>query len=164
MNRIVKTQLLHDATFRMSSIDSHHANSSLVYVGTGHHSSGGTNRPGFVRKYVKVVVTLNSPPIPRSPNTQLLPTEAESSNLHPNRITVYLATINWLDVHPYKDWFGAPVEVWQKPICCLQSNTFLPLTDILCRCAYITKKVRFNRVMEEEITAVVPFLCLIIRV
>ena len=31
---------------------------------------------------------------------------------------------------------------------------FVPVTDTVCRCAYITKKVRFNRTLE-EITAVV---------
>ena len=113
-----KTLLLHEysrASFFQNElygcVDSHHANSSLVYVGTGHRS-GGTNRPGFVRKYVKVTVLLNPPPTtPQS--TQFLSSETESPNLHPHhRVTVYLAAVNWLDVHPCKDWFGAPVEVW----------------------------------------------------
>ena len=161
----MKTLLLHEyscAVFFQNelygSVDSHHANSSLVYVGTGHRSSGGTtcSRPGFVRKYVKVVVLLN---VPSTQPTQLLPAETGpvSPNCHnPNCVAVYLAAVNWLDVHPYKDWFGAPVEVWQKPIRHPQPDTFVPITNILCRCAYVTKKVRFNRVMEEEITAVIP--------
>ena len=63
-------------SFRMSlmALDYHHANSSLVYIGTEHRSSGRTtcSRPGFVRKYVKVVVLLN---VPSTQPTQLLPTE-----------------------------------------------------------------------------------------
>ena len=101
-----KTLLLHDysrASFFQNElygcVDSHHANSSLVYVGTGHRS-GGANRPGFVRKYVKVTVLLNPPPAPPSQSTQLLPSEIESSNIHPRRVTVHLAAVNWLDVHP----------------------------------------------------------------
>ena len=104
-----KTLLLHEysrASFFQNElygcVDSHHANSSLVYVGTGHRS-GGANRPGFVRKYVKVTVLLNPPPAPPSQSTQLLPSEIEPPNLHPRRVTVHLAAVNWLDVHPCKD-------------------------------------------------------------
>ena len=145
-------------SFRMSfmdvCVDSHHASSSLVYVGMGHRS-GEANRPGFVRNYVKVTVLLNLSPATPSQSTQL-PSEMESPNLPPRRVTVHLAAVNWLDVHPCKDWFGTPVEVWQKPIRHCQSDTFVPVTDIVCRCAHTTKKVRFNRILEEEITAVVP--------
>ena len=102
----------------------HHANSSLVYVGTG-HLSGGTNGPGFVRKYVKVTVLLNPPPAPPSQSTQLLPFETESPNLYPRRVAVHLSAVNWLDAHPCKDWFGTPLEVWQKTIRHCQPDTFL---------------------------------------
>lgn len=68
--------------------------------------------------------------LPATPSTLSTPTETESPNLHPNCVTVYLAAINWLDVHPYIDWFGAPVKVWQKSICRLLPDAFVPVTDV----------------------------------
>ena len=89
----------------------------MVYVGREHH------RPGFVTKYLRVTVLLNLNTVP-------------SSN---RAVTVFVAAINWLDDHPFKDWFGAPVEVWQKhSMPHVRIHAFVPVTDIICRCAYVT--------------------------
>ena len=136
-----KTLMLHEyssATFFSSelygSLGSLHANSSLVYVGRQYH------RPGFVAKYLRVTVLLKSNTAPSSNKT----------------VAVFIAAINWLDEHPYRDWFGAPVQVWQKVTHHSMPHTFVLVTDIVCRCAYVSHKVTFSNELEEEITAVVP--------
>jgi len=90
------------------SLRSLHANSSLVHVSRQYH------RPGFVAKYLRVTVLLKS-------------NAATSSN---KTVTVFIATINWLDEHSYRGWFGAPVEVWQKVTHHSMLHTFVPVTDI----------------------------------
>ena len=136
-----KTLMLHECSTATlfngelhGSLGSLHTNSSLVYVGKQYH------RPGFVTKYLKITVMLHSNTTP-------------STN---RAVAVYVAAINWLDKHPYKHWFGAPVEVWQKTIHHSMPHTFVPVTDIVCRCAHVSHKVRFSRELEEDITAVVP--------
>ena len=136
-----KTLMLHEyssATLFSSelygSLGSLHASSSLVYVGRQYH------RPGFVARYLRVTVLLNSNAAPSGNRT----------------VAVSFAAINWLDEHPYKDWFGAPVDVWQKVIHHPVPHTFVPVTDIVCRCAYVSHRVRFTEGLEEDITAVVP--------
>ena len=54
-----------------------------------------------------------------------------------------------------KEWFGPPAEVWQKVVS-HEVNAFIPIRDIICCCAYVTRRVQFNPELEEEITAVVP--------
>ena len=100
-----------------------------------------TIRPGFVIKYLKVNIVLNNP----SQTTEL------SSGTSP----IYLAAVHFLDEHPHKEWFGPPAEVWQK-VMSHEVNAFIPIRDIICRCAYVTRRVQFNPGLEEEITAVVP--------
>ena len=137
----VKTLMLHKystcilfSSELYGTLESLHANSSLVYVG------GRYQRPGFVTKYLRLTVLLNS-------------------NSEPSRnrsVTVFVAAINWLDEHPCKHWFGAPVEVWQKVSHHSMPHIFVPVPDIVCRCAFVSNKVKFNEELEEDITAVVP--------
>ena len=94
-----------------------------------------TTRPGFVIKYLKVNIVLNNP----SQTTEL------SSGTSP---------IYFLDEHPHKEWFGPPAKVWQKVVS-HEVNAFIPIRDIICRCAYVTRRVQFKPELEEEITAVV---------
>ena len=68
---------------------------------------------------------------------------------------VYFVAFHFLDEHPHKNCFDTPAEVWQKmhnP----QVSAFVPIRDIVCRCAYIITKVKFNRYLLEDITAVAP--------
>lgn len=136
-----KTLILHKysssilfGTELYGSLNSLHANSSLVYVGGRYH------RPGFVTKYLRLTVLLSSNSEPSKSKT----------------VTIFVAAVNWLDEHPYKDWFGAPVEVWQKVSHHSVPHTFVPVADIVCRCAFVSNKVKFNEELEEDITAVVP--------
>ena len=71
-------------------------------------------------------------------------------------IAIYLAAINWLKEHECKHYFGAPLEVWLKFIPSTGPDTFVPVTNIVCRAAHLTDTVRFNRVLEEAVTIVVP--------
>lgn len=138
-----KTLMLHEYSSAIffcnelnGSLCSLHANSSLVYISRGYR------RPGFVTNYLRCTVLLDSETAPPSSNNRA--------------VTAFLAAINWLDEHPCKDWFGTPVEVWQKVIQHSRPHTFIPVTDIVCRCAYVSSKVKFSQELEEDITAVVP--------
>ena len=35
-------------------------------------------------------------------------------------------------------------------------ETYVPVVNIICRCAYLVEQVKFNRILEEEVTIVVP--------
>ena len=89
----VKTLLLHEyshaAIFNnelYGSLDSRHANSSLVCIRVRRGTLEETTRPGFVIKYLKVNIVLNNP----SQTTEL------SSGTSP----IYLAAVHFLDEHP----------------------------------------------------------------
>ena len=142
----VKTLLIYDysraAMFNdevYGSINSQHANSSLVCVRIRHNANGQSTRPGFVVKYMKVNVIVKS-----------------SFQDRETSILVNVAAIHYLDERPNKEWFGTPTEVWQKAVNCSEINAYVTLRDIMCRCAYVTKQVRFGLQLVENITAVVP--------
>lgn len=112
------------------SVDCCHSNSALIYAA----DYSGTARPAFASKYISVNVVLSTNAI----------------------ITVFMARINWLIDHEMKHFYGANVEVWQKFLPHMQQNTFIPVTNIKCRCAYVNHTVKFNRLHNEEVTIVVP--------
>lgn len=143
-NSYVRTLLLHkySRAVRFSgelygSLNSIHSSSALVCAKSNTATS--IIRPGFVRKYVMVDVILQV-----------------SNNIQKQQI-VFLASIDWLSEHEQKHWFGTytPVEVWQNFLADLAPNTFILITNMLCRCAYLTDKIRFN-VAEDPVTIVVP--------
>ena len=70
-------------------------------------------------------------------------------------VEVTLANVNWLLPHQHKDWFGAPVEVWRVYNPCCYSDAYIPVTSLLCRCAYIIANVTFGTI-EDTVTIVVP--------
>ena len=70
-------------------------------------------------------------------------------------VEVTLANVNWLLPHQHKDWFGAPVDVWWVYNPCRYSDAYIPVTSLLCRCAYIIGNVTFGTV-EDTVTIVVP--------
>ena len=74
-------------------------------------------------------------------------------------VTVHLTAVNWLDVHPAKIGLVHPWKCGNNQFVIGKPDTFVPVTDIVCRCAHITKKVRFNRTLKEEKTAIVPLSC-----
>ena len=102
------------------SRNSRHANSSLVYIRVRRGTSEETLKPGFVFKFLKLNVILG------------MSQSDESSESH----IVYFAAVHLLDEHPHKNWFGTPAEVWQN-VHNPQVNAFVPIRDIVCRCAYI---------------------------
>ena len=71
-------------------------------------------------------------------------------------VPVYMAAVNWLKEHPCKGWFECPVQVWQKFNPCSSADAFIPVSNVLCRCAYTNKTVKFNQLLEESVTVVVP--------
>ena len=70
-------------------------------------------------------------------------------------VNVTLACINWLQPHQHKDWYGAPVEVWRVFNPSPHTDAYIPITNVLCRCAYVTETVTFGHV-EETVTIVIP--------
>ena len=155
-----KTLLLHEyssATIFLNelygSFGSHSANSSMVYVRTQVNSAEIT-RPGIVRSYLKTTVLLND----NMTGSSLSTADSVDTSHSCNCVIVYLAVINWLDAHPSKDWFGSPIEIWQKmaPLTILpELETVVPVVNIICRCAHTVKEVKFN-VGTEDVTIVVP--------
>ena len=112
-----------------------HSSSSLVFARPNSSSIGA--KPGFISKYVIVEVFLKMNGIQRQQN-------------------VYLASINWLSEHEYRHWFRPPVEVWRVFCPSVGPSCFIPITNILCRCAHLTDSVRFSSILEENVTIVVP--------
>jgi len=93
--------------------------------------------PGFVMKYIVVDVFLR---------TNDIQTQQK----------VYLASIHWLSEHEHRQWFSHPVEVWRVFSPCVGSSCFIPVSNIVCRCAHLTETIQFNRILEENVTIVVP--------
>ena len=69
---------------------------------------------------------------------------------------MHLALISWLSEHPYKDWFFHPVEVWCSISASVTSSSFIPISDIKCRCAYLVDLIVFSNELQENVTIVVP--------
>ena len=116
------------------SLNSIHSNAALVYAKT----NNSITTPGFVRKCYMVNVILQV-----------------NDGMHKQQL-VYLVSINWLKEHEHKHWFGNPVEVWQRFTPPAGPDDFIPMTNLLCRCAHLTNAVKFNDIMEESVTIVVP--------
>ena len=112
-----------------------HFSSSLVFARPNTTDTGAI--PGFVTKYVVVDVFLNVD----GTRTQK---------------KVYLAFINWLSEHEYRYWFSHPIEVWRIFSPSLGPSCFIPVSNILCRCAHLTEKIQFSGALEENVTIVVP--------
>ena len=135
----LRTLMLHKSSHAVhfcdllyGSLNSIHGKSALVYVKT----DSGASVPAFVKKYITV--------------TALLKEETNS-----RAVNVTLACINWLQPHQHKDWYGAPVEVWRVFNPSPHTDAYIPITNVLCRCAYVTETVTFGRV-EETVTIVMP--------
>lgn len=133
-----KTFLLHkySSALRFSgelygSINSLHASSSLVCAKKNNEVF-----PGFVSKFVM---------------SSILVKQEDDSN---RQEKVFFAFVYWLLEHEHKSWFGNSIQVWQKftP----STMSIIPVTNILCRCAYITEDVKFNRTYKETVTIVIP--------
>lgn len=92
--------------------------------------------PAFVRNYVTVTAMLQV-----ESNTKL--------------VEITLASVNWLLPHQYRYWFGVPIEVWQVYNLRHYPDAYVPVTNLLCRCAHITEKVTFGCV-EDTVTIIVP--------
>lgn len=116
------------------SINSIHRESSLVYVKS--HSSACS--PAFVQKYITV-------------NTLL----SIDNDSHSKIVAVTLAGINWMLPHEHKNWYGAPEEVWHLYQPSRFPDTYISISNMLCRCAYITETVMINQVLD-TVTIVVP--------
>ena len=118
------------------SLNSIHCNSALVLA----KSNGGILIPGFIKKFVKVNTILK------------FPDDVGEKGV----VDIYLAAINWLHEHPKKSWFIPPVEVWRKFCPCVQSDSFIPVTNIVCKCAYLVDTIKFSQILEDTVTIVVP--------
>lgn len=70
-------------------------------------------------------------------------------------VEITLASVNWLLPHQYRYWFGVPIEVWQVYNLRHYPDAYVPVTNLLCRCAHITEKVTFGCV-EDTVTIIVP--------
>ena len=114
-----------------------HSTSSMVYAKKPAESQGHFQlTPGFVTKYIVVKVLLES-----------------------KTFQVTLAGVNWLTNHEHKHWYayGSPVEVWEVyDASNLTAECFIPVINILCRCAHIRKKVTFSSSVQETVTVIVP--------
>lgn len=98
--------------------NSFHSSSSLVLA---RKSSTTTDIiPGFVMKYIVVDVILRF-------------------NGVQTQEKVYLAIIHWLSEYEHRQWFCHPVEVWHVLSPCVGSSCFIPVSNILCRCAHLTE-------------------------
>ena len=119
------------------SLDSLHSSSALVYARPT--STVCNALPGFVLCYL----TLNL----------LLKDDEQCSTKHES---VVFAHILWLNRHEHKDWFGAHVEVWRKFSRRVSHGSFIPVSDILCRCAYVDDVIHFSDLLIEEVTVIIP--------
>ena len=123
------------------SVNSIHSNSAMVLA----KRSSGLSVPCFIKKFVKVTIVLLE-------TTEML----DTCNPQESTFDIYLAAINWLEEHPNKDYFSSPIEVWRKFIPCSTPEDFIPVSCIVCRCAYIEDMIKFNSVLQETVTVVVP--------
>ena len=114
-------------------LDSLHSSSALVYARPT--SSVCDAVPGFVLRFLSINVLL------------------QGATKHEK---LFIAHIIWLNIHEHKDWLGAHVEVWRKFSQLVCVSAFIPVNDILCRCAHVDHVIRFSDTLEEEVTVVVP--------
>ena len=107
--------------------------SSMVYVETFSADA----KPAIIRNFVAVSVLLQTSEYPQ-----------------PHKAVVFLACVDWLLEHEEKNFFGSPVEVWQRYVCSpgITGNTYIPVVCIKCRCAHVNHAVQFNRTLREEVT------------
>lgn len=139
----VRTMLLHKYSRAAyfwgdlyGSVNSIHSNSSMVHAKCTLRNDNG---PCFIKKFVKVVIVLKP-----------------TGDSQESTFDLYLVAINWLEEHPQKNWFHPPIEVWRNFLPCSLTESFIPVSNITCRCAYIENMIKFNRVLEEIVTVVVP--------
>ena len=122
------------------ALNSLHSNSAMLYARNG-NSNCSCALPGVTIKFLKVNIILNVP------------------NHDDKTVEMYLSGLNWLQEHPEKNWFPSPVEVWRKmnlPTFHNQPSSFIPMSNIICRCVYIEESIKFSRVLDEIVTVVVP--------
>ena len=138
----VKTLMLHRHSsairFRgelYGSINSLHSSSGLVCA--KQNTDTGIARPGFLRKFYTVSVVLKT-----DGNTE-------------RQENIFLASIDWLIEHENRLWFGDYVEVCEEYLPSIRPD-FIPVSNILCRCAHLTDKVKFHQQYEETVTMVIP--------
>ena len=103
------------------SRNSIHSGSSLLLV--KHCTQPYNLTPGFAVKFFNVFVIVN---------------EGLGSRQTQKTISVYLASISWLDEHEQRDWFGQPILVQSTSVgnC---SISFVPFNNISCKCAHISQ-------------------------
>lgn len=101
------------------SLDSLHGNSALVYALPTTNICDAHALPGFVLRYISINVLMK---------------DDDQCSKHKR---VFFAHILWLNRHEHKEWFGAHVEVWRKFSRVVSHDSFIPVSDILCRCAYM---------------------------
>lgn len=138
----IKTFMLHTRSSAIQcygelhgAVNSLHSSSSLVCAKKNCEDTCGT--PGFVKKYCRASIVL---------------TQSEGIQVQEE---IFLACIDWLEEHDKKSWFGYPV-VWQKYLTS-ESVYCIPMSNVLCRCAYINDDVTFNdRTYKETVTIVIP--------
>lgn len=71
--------------------------------------------------------------------------------------TLWIAAVSTFEQHPYKDWFGMPVQVWTITPHTPSSLTFVPVSAIKSRVAYSRSTVNFGAgIGEETVYVVVP--------
>jgi hypothetical protein len=111
--------------------------SSMVYVQTPSNDA----KPAIIRCFMAVSVLLQS-----------------SGQSQPHKAVVFLACVDWLSEHEEKNFFGSPVEVWQRYIYCpgTRGNAYIPIVCIKCRCAHVDHAIQFNQTLREEVTIVIP--------
>lgn len=117
------------------SLNSIHSSSAMIFAKP---NTSSPPIPAFARKYLKVAILLTTP-------------SGESRS-----IVVHLVALNWLQPHPERNWFHSPVEVWSKHIPDVAPEAFVPVTNIVCRCAYLEDTIKFNQILQEKVTVVVP--------
>ena len=140
----IRTLLLYQYSYAVhydgnlyGSANSLHSSSSLVLANQTNNSTTADAIPGFVQKYITVDVLLRI-------------------NGEQKQQKVHLALISWFSKHPYKDWFFCPVEVWCSISASVTLSSFIPISDIKCRCAYLVDLIVFNNELQENVTIVVP--------
>ena len=134
----LRTSMLHEYTSAVricgilyGSANSIHSSSALVYT----RSNSGRYFPGFVQKYVKAKILLQT-----------------SDATMTKQVT--LVYVNYLTEHTSKNWYGAPVEVWCSS--CNNQLEYIPITNIICKCSYLSHSVKFNDAPMESVVIVVP--------
>lgn len=134
----VRTLMLHKASKAVivyntlyGTRNSIHQNSPMVYI-----QSVSGSVPAVVNNYITVTAMF----------------QIENST---KLIDVTMAGVSWLLPHQHKEWFGLPIEVWRVLNPSNHPDAYVPVTSLLCRCAYVTEKVTFG-VIEDLVTIAVP--------